>query len=225
MQPFQLHRQASIWLGENGYIEEALQHALAAGDVNLAARQMSASLSEVLNREDRPTLERWQRLLPENVIQSQPEFLMIRAWAYQNEWRLDLLMQTLQQVDQLLGSKAGSLLSEADRNILIGQVLVLKSQWAYFSNDNVQAIEYTKKAFQLLPPEWEFARGGALYYLGMAMQANGQVNEAEKMLLDQYETCEDKTNAFAMLLLQVLGFNYLKNGQLDRVQADRGSDA
>ena len=104
----QLHRQASIWLGENGYIEEALQHALAAGDINLAARQMSASLSEVLNREDRPTLERWQRLLPENVIQSQPEFLMIRAWAYQNEWRLDLLMQTLQQVDQLLGSEAGS---------------------------------------------------------------------------------------------------------------------
>ena len=38
------------------------------------------------------------------------------------------------------------------------------------------------------------------------------------MLLDQYETSEDKTNAFAMLLLQVLGFNYLKNGQLDRVR-------
>ena len=214
----QLHRQASIWLGENGYIEEALQHALAAGDINLAARQMSASLSEVLNREDRPTLERWQRLLPENVIQSQPEFLMIRAWAYQNEWRLDLLMQTLQKVDQLLGSEAGSKLSETDRDILIGQVLVLKSQWAYFTNDNVQAIEYTKKAFQLLPPEWEFARGGALYYLGMAMQANGQVADAERMLLDQYETSEDKTNAFAMLLLQVLGFNYLKNGQLDRVR-------
>ena len=29
----QLHRKASIWLGENGYIEEALQHALAAGDI------------------------------------------------------------------------------------------------------------------------------------------------------------------------------------------------
>ena len=170
----QLHRLASVWLGEHGYVEEALQHALAAEDINLAASHMSASFSEVLNREDRPTLERWQRLLPENVIQSQPEFLMIRAWAYQNEWRLDLLMQTLQKVDKLLESEAGSKLSETDRDILIGQVLVLKSQWAYFTNDNVQAIEFSKKAFQLLPSEWKFARGGALYYLGMAMQANGQ---------------------------------------------------
>ena len=214
----QLHKLASVWLGEHGYVEEALQHALAAEDIDLAASHMSASLHEVLNREDRPTLERWQRHLPEKVIQSQPDLLMIRAWAYQNEWRLDLLMQTLQQVDNLLGSEASIVLSEKDRDILNGQVLVLKSQWAYFTNKNLQAIELSKKAFELLPPDWKFARGGALYYLGMAMQANGQVNEAEKMLLDQYESCEDKTNAFAMLLLQVLGFNYLKNGQLDRVR-------
>jgi LuxR family transcriptional regulator, maltose regulon positive regulatory protein len=214
----QLHRQASIWLGEHGYVEEALQHALAAEDIGLAANHMSASLCDVLNHEDRPTLERWQRLLPEKVIQSRPELLMIRAWAYQNEWRLDLLMQTLQIVDQLLESEAGAKLSETERDTLNGQVFVLKSQWAYFTNDNVQAIEFSNKAFQLLSPEWKFARGGALYYLGMAMQANGQIADAERMLLDQYEASEDKDNAFSQLILQVLGFNYLKNGQLDRVR-------
>ena len=45
-----------------------------------------------------------------------------------------------------------------------------------------------------------------------------KVADAERMLLDQYETSEDKDNAFSLLLLQVLGFNYLKNGQLDRVR-------
>ncbi len=127
-------------------------------------------------------------------------------------------MQTLQMVDQLLESESSSHLTEKERDILHGQVLVLKSQWAYFTNDNIQAIEFSRKALQLLPPEWEFTRGGALYYLGMAMQASGQVSEAERMLLDHYESCEDKTNTFSLLLLQVLGFNYLKSGQLDRVR-------
>ncbi len=85
-----LHRRASAWFEEHGLIDEALQHALAAGDLDLAARQMSAGLREVINREDRPTLERWLRMLPEEVIQQRPELLMIRVWVLQFMWRLDL---------------------------------------------------------------------------------------------------------------------------------------
>ena len=41
----------------------------AAGDLDLVANQMSAGIREVMNREDRLTFERWQRLLPEKMIQ------------------------------------------------------------------------------------------------------------------------------------------------------------
>ena len=64
-----LHRQASAWFEEHGLLDEAMQHALAAGDLDLAARQMNSGLRDVLNREDRPTLERWLRQLPEEVVQ------------------------------------------------------------------------------------------------------------------------------------------------------------
>ncbi len=84
-----LHRRASTWFEEHGLLDEALHHALAAGDLDLAARQMSAGLRDVLNREDRPTLERWLRLLPQEVIQQRPELLMIRAWVLQFLWRFD----------------------------------------------------------------------------------------------------------------------------------------
>ncbi len=66
-----LHRLASAWFEAHGLIDEALHHALAAGDLDLAARQMSAGLRDVINREDRPTLERWLRMLPEEMIQQQ----------------------------------------------------------------------------------------------------------------------------------------------------------
>ena len=83
-----LHHLASAWFEEHGFLDEAIKHALAAGDLDLAARLMSAKLCEILNREDRPTLERWLRLLPEEVIQQRPDLLMIRAWALQFLWQL-----------------------------------------------------------------------------------------------------------------------------------------
>ena len=68
-----LHRRASAWFEDQGLIDEAIHHALAAGDLDLAARQMAAGLCDVINREDRQTLERWLRMLPEELIQQRPE--------------------------------------------------------------------------------------------------------------------------------------------------------
>ena len=42
-----LHRRASAWFEEQGLLDEALHHALAAGDLDLAARQMTAGLRDV----------------------------------------------------------------------------------------------------------------------------------------------------------------------------------
>ncbi len=136
-----LHLRASAWFEEQGLIDEALHHALAAGDLDLAARQMSAGLHHVIDREDRPTLERWLRLLPEEMIQQRPGLLMIRAWVFQNAWRLDLLAQVLQQVEGLLASEAGASMPESERQVIRGQILVLTSQWAYFTNQTASAIE------------------------------------------------------------------------------------
>ena len=169
-----LRRRASAWFEENGLTEEALQHALAAGDLDLAAHQMIAGLRDVLNREDRPTLERWLRLLPEEVIRRNPGLLMIRAFALQFAWRLDLQAQVLRQVENLLDSEAGAALPADDLQILRGQILLVKTQQAYFSNQTTQAIELCRQVLALLPPSWTFVRGGAMLYLGLSMQASGQ---------------------------------------------------
>ncbi len=86
-------------------MDEALHHALAAGDLDLAARQMSAGLRDLLNREDHRTLERWLRLLPEEMIQQRPELLIIRAWILELTWQLNLQAQIIQQVEILLDSE------------------------------------------------------------------------------------------------------------------------
>ena len=211
-----LHRQASAWFDEQGLLDEALHHALKAGDLDLAARLMIAGIRDLINREDRLSLERWLKLLPEEVIQGQPGLMMIRAWALQFSWRLDLQAQVLQQIEELLEAGGGASLPADELQFLRGQILVLRAQQAYFNNQPIMAIEFCQQVLALLPPSWTFVRGGAMLFLGMSMQASDQALEAERLLLAEYESCGDKTDAYALLLLRSLAFIYLNTGQLDQ---------
>jgi LuxR family maltose regulon positive regulatory protein len=213
-----LHRLASAWFEEHGLLDEALHHALAIGDLDLAARQIIAGLRDVINHEDRPTLERWLRLLPEEMIQGRPELLMLRAWSLQFAWRLSLQAQVIQRIEEMVDSGDYKLPSENDLKILRGQILLPKAQQAYFSNQQTFSIDLCNQVLAMMPKAWTFVRGGAMIYLGMSMQANGQGQDAERLLLDAFETHSDKNDTYALFVLESLGFIYLNSGQLDKAR-------
>ena len=50
------------------------------------------------------------------------------------------------------------------------------------------------------------------------MQASGQALEAERLLLDEYEAYSQKTDTYALFILQSLGFIYLNTGQLEQAR-------
>jgi LuxR family maltose regulon positive regulatory protein len=213
-----LHRRASTWFEEHGLLDESLHHAQAAGDFNLAARQMSAGLRDVINREDRVTLERWLRMLPEEMIQRQPQLLMIRVWALQFSWRLDLQAQVVKQIEDLLEVDDGVSMPADDLQLLQAQILLLKAQQAYLNNQPLLAIDFCKQALALLPLSWTFGRGAAMLFLGFSMQASGQAQAAERLLLYEYESYGDKTDTYALLVLESLCFIYLHTGQLEQTR-------
>ncbi len=213
-----LHCRASVWFEKHGLIDDALHHALVAGDLDLAARQMNAGLREVINREDWPTLDRWLRQLPEELIKQHPELLIIRAWILNFLWRLDLQAQVVQHIVELLDSEVGAKLPAEDQQILRGQVLMLRAQFAYFGNQVEDALVLSKESLALLPNSWTFARGAAILYLGLSLQANGQIHEAEKLLLDEYEACSDKTDIYPLVILQTLGYIYLWTCQHEKAR-------
>ena len=105
-----LHRAAAAWFGDRGMVDEAVGHALQAADFDQAASFMVTGLQEVLNREDRATLDRWLSRLPEDFIQQRPWLLLIRAFALQFSWRLTTVGKLIGQIEVLLneGSEAAS---------------------------------------------------------------------------------------------------------------------
>jgi LuxR family transcriptional regulator, maltose regulon positive regulatory protein len=210
-----LHRRASTWFEEQGMLDEAIQHARESGDPEMVARLMEKGLKDVLNREDALTLEQWIHLLPEGYLHARPFLLMIKVWALGVTWQLGAMMKVLHQVETLI--EAGKATSDTETaQVLRGQIATIHSLDSYFHNQPVRTLEYCREGLALLPQSWTYARGLLMIFLGLSMQASGQGQAAERLLFDQYESRDDKTDGFAMRLLLPLCFNYLTTGTLEQ---------
>jgi hypothetical protein len=71
------HRRAADWFNARGYVEQAIQHSLAAGDTDRACEAAEARLLSALGSEDLLEVETWLRRLPEQVIRQRPLLLAI----------------------------------------------------------------------------------------------------------------------------------------------------
>lgn len=215
----ELHRAAAAWLSAQGLTEEALHHALAINDLDLAARLMEDALCDVLNREDRLTAERWLRMLPPDFVKRRPWLLAIQALALQFAWRLAAVPALLGQIETLIGQRAEDPAPAAGLHnlpALRGVVAALHGQVAFtIKCQAVRAIEYCDEALVLLPEAWRFMRGAALLYWGLSMRASGRVEAAQRALLDEYESQLDKTNTYAVRLLMTVCLNYVETAQLE----------
>jgi len=74
----ELHRAAAAWSEAHGLADDAVRHALAAGDGAWAARLVERHADAVLLRSERATLARWLAALPAEVA-ARPRLLLARA--------------------------------------------------------------------------------------------------------------------------------------------------
>ena len=75
-----LHRNAAGWCGERGLADEAIRHAIAAGEMTWAARLIEQHFDAVFYmRGETATIERWLAALPADLILSRPRLLLAQA--------------------------------------------------------------------------------------------------------------------------------------------------
>ena len=210
-----LHCQASAWFEGQGLIEDALKHALLANDLDLAVGLMERGLCDVLNRADLWILRHWLRLLPEELVLQRPWLLMIKSWVLHFSFQLNALSKNLDQVESLIDGNVADSPDTGDLLLLRGQIAGLRAQEAYFNNQIALAGDYCREALALLPKSWKYAISGAMLYSGLCMQASGEEKAAGKAFLELYESLEDKSDIFALRLLQALCFNYMNENLLE----------
>ena len=90
-----LHRNAAAWQDEHGLADDAVRHALAAGDAAWAARLVEQQADALLARSEGATLRRWLEALPAELVGSRPRLCLAQA-------RLAILSRRVEGVDGLL---------------------------------------------------------------------------------------------------------------------------
>ena len=85
-----LHRRASKWYEEHGYIDSAIRHAIAADDLEQAARLVDEHSFTANERGEVSTVRRWFELLPDERVRSRPLIicqLCLESIPQRSDWR------------------------------------------------------------------------------------------------------------------------------------------
>jgi serine/threonine-protein kinase PknK len=133
----QLHRAASAWFAENGYLNEAVDHALAAGDPDRAVDLVEQDETNLLEQSKMTTLLGIVKKLPPQLVVPRPLLQLVIAWA-------NILLQRSALTDGALNRFEAALdradLSEAARADLRAEADVLRAVAEGFA-DRIERVD------------------------------------------------------------------------------------
>jgi LuxR family maltose regulon positive regulatory protein len=212
----ELHRRASVWLTEHDYDEEALRHALAAGEVEQAVGLVKRQYQTLVNREVWREMDRWLGMLPKEVVQQQPSLLVMQGWSLLFKFQLTAIPPLLHQVEKLLNDRSGEF-SKTEERLLRAEMDVQHSFVYYLGlNDGKRSLEYGKRALEILPKTHATGYGLARGLVSVALQEMGRGEEAER-ILTEYINDPTAENAVIMQAYIALCFILLSSGNLYRL--------
>jgi ATP/maltotriose-dependent transcriptional regulator MalT len=214
-----LHRRASAWYAGQGLIEQAIEHALEAGDVSGATSLVEAQFLPAFEQEQLVQMDYWLRLLPEEQIQGSPCLLVARMWILQAHGQLKDFPRLLTAAEQLLETN-GSVAHDLD-NLQPGTFRALiATEWSlfqYFTGQAQASVESARSALEWIPPEEEYIRSIILTFLAWSSQNVGQEDAALDALQQALRDHSSQVNSTVRLLF-AQAWVYLAAGKLHQVE-------
>jgi LuxR family maltose regulon positive regulatory protein len=193
-----LHRRAGDWFAQNGWIEEALQHFSAIGDMAAAVAVVARERYTLLNEAHWARLERYLKLFSPDIADQSPELLMTRAWLLYHRGRYAELVPALQDVEESLARAA---LDPEAIDSLLGEISTLHSYVSILALDVEGAIAQARQALTGTPRELWSVRVLARLCLASALLMTNGENGAYETVYASFEAEGDQSNAFKATLL------------------------
>ncbi len=95
-----LHRSAAAWCEEHGLADDAVRHALAAGDTAWAARLVERHVETLLGRSEGATLRRWLSALPAESVRDRPRLCLAQAYGAAMGFQVEALEALLDDTER-----------------------------------------------------------------------------------------------------------------------------
>jgi LuxR family maltose regulon positive regulatory protein len=182
-----LHRRAAEWCAANGLADDAVRHAMAAGDTAWAARLIEQHFDLVYNLlGETVTPQRWLAELPRDVLRSRPRLLLAQALMLATSGRLPEVEELLDAAERALPGSAGEPFEpSAGRagSMLVNVPALIALHRSYLAQLRGDARATAAFAAATLaatqPDEW-LLRSNVQGFLAVAEWLNGGLDRAEQ---------------------------------------------
>jgi LuxR family maltose regulon positive regulatory protein len=183
MEPI-LHGRASAWCEENGLAEAAIDHALAARDIDRATALVEREAEATVMRSELATVRKWIRALPESVVRTRPLLCLYDVWALLvGGSTLDAAQARLQDA-----------IKADDSGAFAGEVLAIRALIAAYQRKTVESVALSQGALDRLPEERTFFRSFVAGYLGMNHMYSGDFDAAQQAFQEAAHLAQEAGN-------------------------------
>ena len=185
-----LHRAAAAWCEEHDLADDAVRHALAAGDAAWAARLVERHVETLLGRSEGVTLRRWLSALPAESARDRPRLCLAQAYGAAQGFQLETLEALLDDAERGFAVSGGEPYHDpAGRpasvlaNVPAG-IAFLRASLARLRGDAALAARYNRQALaQLGEDEW-LMRSFVRWNEAAADWLDGRLGPAERGLAE-----------------------------------------
>jgi LuxR family maltose regulon positive regulatory protein len=196
-----LHQRAAVWFAEMDYPDEAITHALAAGEMEFVQVIIFSYAYILLDREQTGLLQRWLDRLPPAIRVANVQLQLIQAWILVRRGRIAELRALVSQLNLF------------EDQLPTGEFSALRcalSQFGQFSMENFQLAEQTRTQ---IPLSNRFIHAQLTQVLALGFTALNRRKDYEKLIVTMRHEGNERAVLHGYLphiLVSVL------QGQLDR---------
>ena len=213
-----LHQRAAQWYAGKGFPYDAVPHAMAGEDYELAGRITLQYANGLWQREEHMTLRNWLEALPGELHERHPDLCLFHAWSLFFTRGMDEIPSLLAHAETLLDESATPL-SNFSTSELRGILATIQAAINNTRQDLNAASAFTQSALAQLPPEQQDWRNAALVGAGLTYQYRNDTHAAVQAFEEAVTLLRGKGNRFGVLLaLSWLATLYVSQGYLQRAK-------
>jgi len=212
----QLHLRASQWLAENGFKNEAVDHAFLAQDYDRAVELVEEVAEIDWDRARESRLLQWFKQLPDEQIDANPNLCIFYARELFKSGYMDDAEKRLQAAEQMLESAS---LSDLKKAGLRGRVAVIRAYMATRTGDLSSTIDLSRQALKLLPRRDLNWRSVAATLLGMGYGPGRLVEQQQA-----YEEAMEISKAAGNIYYHIFAGSCLASAMVQRGRLEQAKD-
>jgi LuxR family maltose regulon positive regulatory protein len=185
----QLHRSAAAWYYEHDLADDAISHAVAAGEMLWAARIIEQYFDNVYYiRGEGATIQRWMSVLPDEVVRSRPRLLLAQAIMAATTGHFEVVESRLDAVEcaphdwadepfePVGGAAASNLINVPALTTLV------RSFAAQYYGDAEATATFARQTLAQIRPGERLLSANASVFLAVAEWLCGRLTEAERTI-------------------------------------------